>query len=643
MNGGTAPSYRADIDCLRAVAVLAVIGFHWQVAGLGGGFVGVDIFFVISGFLITKLIADGMRDGSFSFANFYVRRARRLLPALYATILVSAIVGWFVLLPPAMLEFGRSAVAVLAFSSNVLFWLQAGYFDKPSAEKPLLHTWSLSVEEQFYLVLPVCLWLLIRSWQDRKAVVAVALAALAALSFALCCWQTVRAPSAAFFLSPGRAWEFLIGSGLVLLDGRSAPALWRWLALALGAAMIGIAAVAFGPTTPFPGPWALLPCLGAALIVWANGQQAGAGPAALLLAAGAFIGRLSYSLYLWHWPAYVFCRAWNDQDDLTGGAKAALFVAVFLLSLLSYVAIERPFRTRRLLAANGAFVAVCAGTAAAFAVLVAVAPRYPFLTGHFGAEAARIAAYGVRYPYAALFREGRCFLKPEQSLADYDQAACFDIDPRRENVLLWGDSQAAHLLPGLSAWSARKDLHLLQATASICPPLFGVAIATRPHCRAFNDRIAQLLQQHPDIVVLLSAEWPHYEEILGTDEVVRALQATAKRLGELGIRFVVIGPSIHWRQSLPGMLAHRAERKLDLDDTSMLIVASSFLIDRRLRAALPGLPYISILDTVCPDQRCPAFVGDVPMAFDMNHLTKEASLMVIDAVAPQLERALKIP
>ncbi len=635
-------SYRTDIDCLRAVAVLFVIAFHWQIAGFGGGFVGVDVFFVVSGYLITRQIVAGLFAGSFSFADFYLRRARRLLPALYATIFASAVVGWFVLLPPAMLDFGRSAVSVFLFSSNILFWRETGYFDQPATGKPLLHTWSLSVEEQFYLVVPALLWLLVWRYRERRAFIVAALGAIALLSFALSCWQTVHAPSAAFYLAPGRAWEFLMGSCLLLFERRpSGGPVLRAIAAVAGAVSIVAAALVFGRATPFPGAAALLPCLGAALVMWANIQPT-SGPAAVLLQAGAFIGRISYSLYLWHWPAYVLARAWTQADeDLTAVPKGLLAIVTLGLSLLSYTAIERPLRTRRRLRGNRMFVAACAASASVFAGLVVAAHFIPALTGHYGAEASRIAGYGSGYLYPALLRDGTCFLRPEQGFADYDRGECFTVDPRRRNVLLWGDSMAAHYLSGLGALAARDNFNLLQATASSCPPLLGVEIMERPHCRDFNDHIGALIAANPGLVVVLAADWDLPESRFGDQAFVRALRSTLKKVADDGVRTIVLGPPIHWRQALPALLAEHAERDAGPVDTRTLVVEEQFALDERLKAALPGVPYISVLNTACPSRRCPAFAGNVPLSFDKAHFTREGSMLMIDLISPQLENYLR--
>jgi peptidoglycan/LPS O-acetylase OafA/YrhL len=634
-------TYRADIDYLRAVAVLLVIAFHWQIPGFGGGFVGVDVFFVISGYLITRLIAADLLDGSFSFTGFYLRRARRLLPALYATIFLSAIVGWCVLLPPAMLDFARSAVSVILFSSNILFWRETGYFDLPAAGKPLLHTWSLSVEEQFYLVVPALLWLLVCTWRDRKYLIAVALAAIAALSFGLSCWQTAHAPSAAFYLAPGRAWEFLLGSGLLLVERRNGGSLLPVLAATAGAAMIFAAALFFGPDVPFPGVAALLPCLGTAMILWAN-LRPSAGAAGLLLNAGAFVGRLSYSLYLWHWPVYVLARAGaHVDDDLSVATKVLLAGPMLALSLLSYATIERPFRTRRRLGSDRAFVTVWAASAAAVAGFTVAAHYFPALTGRYGAEASRVAGYGSGYIYPALFRDGTCFLRPEQGFDDYDRHGCFTVDPRRENVLLWGDSMAAHYLAGLGALAVRDGFNLMQATASSCPPLFGLDVMERPHCRAFNDRVGALIAANRGLVVVMAADWDLPEIRFGNEAFLRMLHTTLKALTEGGARVIVIGSPIRWRQALPALLAEDTERNHGSVDTRTLVLEQQFAQDARLKAALPGVPFISILDTACPMHRCPAFAGDVPLSFDKAHLTKEGSILVVEKIAPQLESYLK--
>jgi len=265
--------YRADIDLLRAIAVLSVLCFHWHVPPFFGGFVGVDVFFVISGFLITQLITSEITSGHFSFARFYERRIRRILPALYVVIAVSCVAAWFFLLPPQMTDFTNSIAAATLFSSNILFWQETGYFDGPATLKPLLHTWSLSVEEQFYLFFPTLILLITRrSTLSREAInTTTALIVICIGSFAYNVWQVAVQPSSAFYLSPGRAWEFLLGSVLAM---RCTPTTkvrsLQFFVATVGLIMILYAAIMFRPRTPFPGLAALLPCLGTATCIWAN-------------------------------------------------------------------------------------------------------------------------------------------------------------------------------------------------------------------------------------------------------------------------------------------------------------------------------------------------------------------------------------
>src|SRR6202043_695943 len=344
-------AYREDIDWLRAIAVLAVVAFHFEAPAVFGGFVGVDIFFAISGYLITGIIQSELQSGSFSFARFYERRVRRLLPALYAMIALTAIPAFHYLLTSERLEFFHSAAAAVTFTSNFFFWLQTGYFDHAAVEKPLLHTWSLAVEEQFYLALPPMLWALSRVARGSRIALPAALGALGLASFALCVWLMNSDRSAnAFFMSPPRAWEFLIG-GVVAIPGF--PVLRHALAqqIARGIALLLIAIPIFslrqGPG--FPGFNALAPCIGAAMFIWSGigVPMQKRGPYSPLHVA-RFFGQISYSLYLWHWPLFTFARFSKSSLVLETSDKVALFALTVAISYLSWRFIEQPFRERTL-------------------------------------------------------------------------------------------------------------------------------------------------------------------------------------------------------------------------------------------------------------------------------------------------------
>ena len=332
-------TYRADIDCLRAVAVLFVIAFHWQIAGFGGGFVGVDIFFVVSGYLITGQIVSGLFADSFSFADFYLRRARRLLPALYATIFVSAVVGWFVLLPPAMLDYGRSAVSVFLFSSNILFWRETGYFDQPAIEKPLLHTWSLSVEEQFYLLWPA----LIVIAGPRRALIAAAVAVLAAPIVRTGSWELMRWSGDGI----GHRFETVadaVAIGCLLAGARDwlhrSARYMKGLASAWFV-LVPVTAVAGNmlhdhPVAHFLIGMSVMNVAVAATLDWCLTFHSGRVGRVLNAAPLVYVGTLSYSLYLWQ-------QLFLNRSAANGASAFPLnLLLACAAALASFYLVERP-------------------------------------------------------------------------------------------------------------------------------------------------------------------------------------------------------------------------------------------------------------------------------------------------------------
>ncbi len=331
---------RADIDGLRALAVVPVVLYHFHVAPFGGGYVGVDVFFVISGFLITGLIHAEMRSGEYSLAAFYERRARRILPALFAVVAAAAVAALFLLFPADLRRFGESVAATALFVSNFDFWQQSGYFDAGAEAKPLLHTWSLAVEEQFYLLFPLLLGLF-RSAGRRGLLLLAGGLALASFGFGL--WAVRAYPAMAFYLAPARVWELMLGAILALAEVPRPP---RWIAEALsllGLALLAVAVFAFSPDTPMPGANALLPCLGAALLIYANGAGDTLAARGLSLRPMVFAGLISYSLYLWHWPVFVFARYLRVAP--LGAAETLALIALSVgLAVLSWRFVERPFR-----------------------------------------------------------------------------------------------------------------------------------------------------------------------------------------------------------------------------------------------------------------------------------------------------------
>ena len=330
-------SFRADINGLRAWSVAAVIGYHFKVPGFSGGFIGVDVFFVISGFLMTGIVVAGLERGHFSTIDFYMARARRIVPALAVLCLALLVVGWFLLLPPDYRALGTHVAASMAFLSNFKFWDEAGYFDEASHEKWLLHTWSLSVEWQFYLLLPLLLWFAWRIKPTRRALAATVAIGLA-LSLAASVLATPRQPTAAFYLLHSRAWEML-GGGLVYLasGGHGWSPQQRRVAQLAGLAVIVGSVVGFSLQSAWPGWRAVMPVAAAMLIIAAAHRSAWTHHA-----IAQWMGLRSYSLYLWHWPIFVLLAYFNLQRD-TGPVLLGL-VLTCIVAELSYRWVEVPAR-----------------------------------------------------------------------------------------------------------------------------------------------------------------------------------------------------------------------------------------------------------------------------------------------------------
>ncbi len=340
--------YRKEIDGLRALAVLPVVLFHAGFQVFSGGFIGVDVFFVISGYLITSIIISEQQAGNFSLLHFYERRVRRILPALVVVVLACLPAAWIWLLPSDMKDFSESVVSVFTFSSNFLFWRTSGYFDSDTELKRLLHTWSLAVEEQYYLFLPVVVGLV---WRFGRTMVLLLLAATAAFSLALAQWGSIHDPTASFYLLPTRGWELLIGAGSAFIlsnpQRRAVAAQANQLGSLLGLLLIVAPIFIFSKTTPFPGVYALAPTAGAALIILCATQETIVGRI-LGSPVPLSIGLVSYSTYLWHQPLFAFSRLAVEPAP-SAAMMLLLSVASVLLGYLSWRYVERPFRSRRIL------------------------------------------------------------------------------------------------------------------------------------------------------------------------------------------------------------------------------------------------------------------------------------------------------
>lgn len=494
----TTLAYRRDIDGLRAIAVIAVVLFHFGVPGFTGGFIGVDVFFVISGYLITSIIWRERQSNRFSFVDFWARRARRILPALFVMMIAALLMGWFLLAPKDYEELGRSVRYQVLFTSNLLFMRQDGYFDVASDLKPLLHTWSLAVEEQFYILFPLLLALLSRYLKHWRT----ALFAVLLVSFGLSVWAVAYHPEKAFFLLPMRAWELLAGAMLAVQpkrDWRASPALAQGVSL-VSMVLILLAVFCFDPRTPFPGVAALLPVLGVVGLIWANGHQQTLMGRLLGTRVLVGLGLISYSWYLWHWPVFVFA-SYASVDGLGPFELAGLILLTLGLGYLSWRLVESPFREKRLLAGRKAILAA-AGVGILCIGLAGQALRWtdglPW----------RLSEEALRYAQAKEWSPELLACLAEKDTPD-DRLFChFGPRSRSVSALVWGDSHATALIPALEDGAQKHDISLVQASFAGCVPLAG--LENIPRCAHFNQRVQEVLAQQTFSDVVLVARWSLY-------------------------------------------------------------------------------------------------------------------------------------
>lgn len=519
--------YRADIDGLRAVAVLLVLLFH---AGLGfpGGYIGVDVFFVISGFLITGLILGEQQRGTFTLRGFWGRRIRRIIPAATVVAAASLVAGLLLMLPTDLEELAQSVAAQQVMLSNVFFWRHTDYFDGPAEVKPLLHTWSLAVEEQFYLGFPFLL-VLCRKFLKRHT--ALVLAALAVASLALGEWMVRRHPSAAFYLLPTRMWELLTGALLVFAPRPSGwRRSWREAGAWLGMAAILLAGMLFHAETPVPGAAALLPCLGTALVIFANSAELTSVGRFLAQRPVVFIGLVSYSLYLWHWPILANLRYWYGPDLAVRVSVSALLASLGLASL-SWKAVEMPFR-RGLQQAR--FRTLASGALCSAAVLMGVSGlivRGEGLPERFPESVRRLAA-----PIEAPRRYGSTH---EQVLADQlPQLGRARTADEPCDFLVWGDSHAMTLGDLLDVLAKEHGLCGVMAARPNTAPVLGVwRPARNDGAAAWNEAVLEYIREHRVANVILISRWEENVELrpngrgdaLITDDPSTAVSAETAR------------------------------------------------------------------------------------------------------------------
>lgn len=629
-------SYRPEIDGLRAVAVLSVLLFHLDPRLAPGGFIGVDVFFVLSGFLITSIIIGKQLNGAFSFSDFYLRRVRRIAPTYFAVVLCTLLAGCLLMLPDDARELSKAALWSAFSLPNVHTWLylDTGYFAADSRQIPLLHLWSLGVEEQFYLIWPLLLIFGIR-WLGLK-VLPWLLGLLLAASFSLAQQQTLVDPAFAYYMLPSRAGELAIGGLLAFLpsvrqpkhhDDRHAEA----IAL-LGLTLILASLVLLDGNSRFPGWLALPACLGTALVIVADSRKRCLVLAPLRSRLMVGIGLISYSLYLWHWPVLALLRYLSVSFT---AINMVLFTAViFSLALLSYWMIER--KTRHLTIARHWQVMVLL-----ILPLVVVSSLAWFIQRHTeqiaqirGHSAAALSEIQLLAQTAPAYEfTYNCQLSTFDATV-LERPACVhgSTDNAPVDVLLWGDSHAAHHIGVVAALAQSSHFRVRNASLSTCPPVFGRQDygngIYQPHCTQFRELVAGNLGTYR--TVILGANWsvhlqhPHFEQ---------DFRNTLSTLTQAGKQVVLLA-------QVPGFPAyerqceirHSTDRQGNCQaaatrpDNSSADLSRPYL--QSLANVYPGVYLLDIHDVICQAGVCSAYLDGKPVYFDSNHLSMEGSWQV---------------
>ncbi|MDP2355430.1 MAG: acyltransferase family protein [Beijerinckiaceae bacterium] len=656
----TAVAYRSDIDGLRAVAVLSVIIFHAKLGLFPGGFVGVDVFFVISGYLIASIILKEEERDSFSLARFYERRIRRIFPALLLVIVFCVGAGALLLTPNDYLLFGRSAFAAMAFWSNFYFSRQGGYFAPAAETQPLLHTWSLGVEEQFYLVAPFLLLLLSRQLKKWRAPI---FWALFIASLGVSAWGVFREEAWAFYLPHSRAFELMCGVALAMglvprVHGRANEAL-----AALGLAMIAYAVLFYSAATPFPGFAALLPAVGAALLIHTSSDLSQTMVArALSLSPVVFIGKISYSLYLWHWPLLVFAE-YQFGHDLQAWHRVLLLLAAVAISAVAYHFIEQPARrmgpplTRKLVFAAGAAAIIL--TAALSQIIV----KGRGLPGRLDPEIAALArATPTRVQHGGLCgfgKEGRQREREDCFIGDQAASA-----PR---FVLWGDSHAAAVGPMIAKLATDSGVKGYNVGRGGCPPLFGLEKESSVfrRCLAGARDMDRVLADPNVEQVILVGRWGLYAEgvaslneaatrprrfVARDDEANRAafarvLTGSVERIRAAGKRVVLVGPVPEFELNVPAAFIKGAMRGAGGD-----ITMARATFDERQRGVMPTLAKLSQMEGVrvvyphlqlCDALVCRATAGGKALYVDDDHLSPAGALLIEQTLRSSLDGVRK--
>ena len=634
-------TYRSDIDGLRAVAVLLVLLFHLDPMLFTGGFVGVDVFFAISGYLMTRLIVDESSAGNFSITRFYARRCRRILPALLVMLSFIVPASYVMLAPDEYRVLGGSAIAAALSFANLFFYRNTGYFEGAADLMPLLHTWSLGVEEQFYLIWPALLmaawWLFRRSRGSMAKIVT----ACTVIGFAVSVWAVGVNQKAAFYLLHARLWEFAAG-GLIVF--------WRWPARLrqipslLGLILIAASAFTLTRPSPFPGVNALAPVIGGMLVIAA--APSSIANQLLAVAPMRSIGKISYSLYLWHWPIIAFWKKYNNaQPDFFEGL--VIIVTSLVVASLSWKFIEQPFRRKSVRPMRDIFVALSA------ALLVALGGYE--ITANQGFPTRMPASLARLSDQTAMWFSFRC---PHSATAIGINCVVGSAwDRAQARGLLWGDSHASHLLPYLDVAGRQTD-RAIALLNGCTPPLGGrvksvsdMALQRPEVCAADRATGINLLKRSPEIeFVIFASRWPGFLDMLQTDKdpepksvahgldlIREEMQATINEIRAMGRQILLVdGIPVFDFDPIPcasskGTPLWRNTRRVCANPVASLPLSSAanqFALSKvydELASKNDGVFSISLSRAMCASGDCLTYLDGEFLFRDPHHLRRDLS------------------
>lgn len=676
--------YRREIDGLRALAVMPVLLFHGGFQNFSGGYVGVDIFFVISGYLITSIIINELHAGTFSILKFYERRARRILPALFLVMLVSLPFAWLWMSPTGLHDFSKSVVAVSLFLSNILFWKEAGYFATANELKPLLHTWSLAVEEQYYVLFPLFLML---AWRFSQRWIISLLFVAALVSLAASEWALTRYTSASFYLLPTRGWELLIGAlaAFYLFSNTNTEKKPSHLHLVIsqGASFVGLLLItysvfAYDKLTPFPGVNALLPTIGAVLIVLFANTQTFVGK---LLGSKWLvgIGLISYSTYLWHQPLFSFVRYGSIQEP----SKMVYLLLILLSLLLAYLTwkyVETPFRNKNIVKRKQIFWFGLIGSLF-FIVIGLVGVVNKGFEKRFNMPTSLSNSFGLTQ------RANECFDKPnlyqnEDWLCDLGIKASIkakSVKPTRTGntsdtkpaFVVFGDSHSKSLFDAFNEAALQANVHAVYSGTSYCIPFLGIYILRSDQaqvgCHLVNQRVLDYVKANQIKKVFLIGRWSVYTDggydgteatWIGVTKDGKREKAMSRKAFEAGLKQTVaayanVGTQLYIVEQVPQQAMGVKDlyykiyssdqdkitesiRKLSVSKQQHLKLQS--FARTLFKAQAAQLNLINFDDIFCDSEKCLIGTDKHSYYFDNNHLTTAGGNMVVDKLVKDIKQ-----